>query len=82
VDDLRLEGDVERRGRLVRDQQVGTGDQGERDADALAHAARELMRVPVNPALGTGMPTRRSMAIARCRFSARVACTRYWTSTA
>ena len=43
LDDLRLERDVERRGRLVRDQQVRTRDQRERDADALAHAARELV---------------------------------------
>ena len=54
VDDLRLERDVERRGRLVGDQQVRPRDQRERDADALAHAARELVRVAVDPALGVG----------------------------
>ena len=44
VEDLRLHRDVERRGRLVGDQQLGLA--GERDGDrhALAHAAGELVR--------------------------------------
>ena len=40
VEDLRLDGHVERGGRLVGDQQRGAVDQGHRDHDALAHAAR------------------------------------------
>ena len=44
---LHLDGDVERRGRLVGDQEVGLGDQHHRDHHALAHAARDLVRVEV-----------------------------------
>ena len=36
---------VERGGRLVGDQQVGLGDQHHGDHHALAHAARELVRI-------------------------------------
>ena len=39
-----LDDDVERRGRLVGDDEFGPADGGERDGDALAHAARELVR--------------------------------------
>ena len=45
--DLRLHGDVERGGRLVGDQHVGAQRQRDRDHDALALAARELVRVVV-----------------------------------
>ena len=45
VDDLRLDRDVERRDRLVGDDEVGVERERARDADALALAARELVRV-------------------------------------
>jgi hypothetical protein len=48
--DLRLDGDVQRRGRLVGDQHL-SGRAGERHGDhhALAHAARQLVGVFVEP---------------------------------
>ena len=52
LEDLRLRRHVERRRRLVGDQQVGVVDERHRDHHALAHAARELVRVVVDPALG------------------------------
>ena len=45
VDDLRLDRDVERRHRLVADDQVGIDGEGAGDADALALPARELVRI-------------------------------------
>ncbi len=48
VDDLRLDRDVERRDRLVADDEVGLDRQRPGDADALALAARELVRVAVD----------------------------------
>ena len=48
VEDLRLQGDVERGGRLVRDQELGIAGQRHRDHDALAHAAGELVRIVVD----------------------------------
>src|SRR5205809_4388138 len=44
VDDLRLDGDVERRDRLVADDQFGFRGKRPGDADTLALAAREFMR--------------------------------------
>src|SRR3954447_25773982 len=44
VDDLRLDRDVERRDRLVADDQFGFGGERPGDADTLALAAREFMR--------------------------------------
>ena len=52
VEDLRLDGDVERGGRLVGDQQCRFAEQRHRDHHALAHAARELVRVLVEALLG------------------------------
>ena len=46
VEYLRLDGDVQRRGRLVRDQQFGLVCDRHRDHDALAHATGQLMREP------------------------------------
>ena len=46
VQDLGLDGHVERRHRLVADQHLGIERQGPGDADALALAAGELMRTP------------------------------------
>ena len=48
VEDLRLDSDVERRGRLVGDQQGGGAGQSHGDHDALAHAARQLVRIFVH----------------------------------
>ena len=45
LEDLRLHGDVERRRRLVGDQQLRSAGDRHRDHDALAHAARELVRI-------------------------------------
>ena len=52
--DLRLDGDVERGGRLVGDQQVGLVGERHGDHHPLALAARELVRVGVEPRLGVG----------------------------
>ena len=52
VEDLRLHGDIERRGRLVRDQHIRLADQHHRDHHALAHAARNLVRVEIIDATG------------------------------
>ena len=54
VEDLRLDGDVERRGRLVGDQHLGIARQRHGDHHALAHAARELVRIGVRAPLGLG----------------------------
>ena len=51
---LRLHGDVERRGRLVRDQQVGLVGERHRDHHALALAAGQLMRIALQPRLRLG----------------------------
>ena len=50
--DLRLDRDVERRRRLVGDDQLGLAGQRQGDDDALAHAAGELVRVLVEALLG------------------------------
>ena len=54
LQDLRLRGHVERRGRLVGDQQGRIEHQGRRDHDALALAAGDLVRIDVDQALGLG----------------------------
>ena len=46
VDDFRLDVDVERGDRFVADDELGLDGEGARDANALALAAGELMRVP------------------------------------
>ena len=47
---LQLHRDIQRRGGLIGNQQLGVGDQHHGDHGALAHAARHLMRVePVDP---------------------------------
>ena len=50
-EDLRLHGDVERRGRLVGDQQIGLVGERHRDHHALALAAGKLVRIALEPAL-------------------------------
>ena len=52
LEDLRLDGHVERRRRLVGDQDVRIAGERHRDHRALAHAARELVRVVVDALLG------------------------------
>jgi serine kinase of HPr protein (carbohydrate metabolism regulator) len=52
--DLRLDRHVERGGRLVGDDQLRVAGQCDRDHDALAHAARQLVRVLLEAALGIG----------------------------
>ena len=54
VEDLRLDGDVERRRRLVRYQQLRLARQGHGDHHTLAHAAGKLVRVLGQPFLGPG----------------------------
>ncbi len=52
VHDLGLHGDVQRRRRLVGDQQRGVADQRHGDHRALAHTAGELVRIVVHPQIG------------------------------
>ena len=68
IEDLRLQGDVERRGRLVRDQQARVAGQRHRDHHALAHAAGKLVRVFVDPLVRRGdvdAPQQLDRALAR-----------------
>ncbi len=68
AEDLRLRRHVERGGRLVGDQERRVVDERHRDHHALAHAARELVRVVVDPALRrAGSRPPRSPAIASSR---------------
>ena len=53
-ENLRLDGDVERGGGLVGDDELGIARESDRDHHALAHAAGELMRVLIEPALRVG----------------------------
>ena len=52
--DLRLHGDVERGGRLVGDQQARIAGERHGDHHALAHAARQLVRIVAQPLRGVG----------------------------
>ena len=54
IEDLRLDGDIERRGRLVRDQEFWPAGKRHRDHDPLAHAARELVGIGAGAAFGIG----------------------------
>jgi hypothetical protein len=54
LDDARLDRHVERRGRLVEQQQRRIGQQRHRDHDALLLAARDLVRVGVHDPLRIG----------------------------
>ena len=56
LEDLGLHGDVERRGRLVGDQEIGPERECHRDHDSLAHPARQLVRVGLDPGLRTRDP--------------------------
>ena len=57
LEDLRLRRHVERGRRLVGDHEVRLVDQRHRDHHALAHAARELVRIVVDALLRVGMRT-------------------------
>ena len=73
VEDLRLDGDVERRRRLVEDQQVGLGRQRAGDQRALAHAAGQLMRIGARPRRAARRcRPRRSSSTARASAASRV----------
>ena len=54
LEDLGLDRDVEGGGRLVGEQQRRAARQRDRDHHALAHAARQLVRVLIEPSLGLG----------------------------
>ena len=54
IEDLRLDRHVERRRRLVGDQELRPAGERHRDHDPLAHAARKLMRKGVRPASRIG----------------------------
>jgi hypothetical protein len=54
LEDLRLDRDVERGGRLVGDQQVGVGRERHGDHHALAHAAGQLVRILLGAPSGVG----------------------------
>ena len=58
LEDLGLDRDVEGRRRLVGDEQLRVARQRHRDHDPLAHAARHLVRVLLDPAFGVGDPDR------------------------
>ena len=49
LQDLGLDGHVQRRGRLVRDQKPGVAGKGDGDHHALLHTAGELVRIVVHP---------------------------------
>ena len=70
LQDVRLDRHVERRRRLVGDQHVGLVGDRHRDHDPLALAARELVRIGAEPALGIGQadqPQQFEGALARRR---------------
>ena len=54
LEDLRLDGDVERRRRLVGDQEARIAGERHRDHHPLAHASRELVRIIVEALFGIG----------------------------
>ena len=69
--DLRLDGDVERGGGLVRDQQLGLIGQRHGDHHALPLAPGELVRIGAEPQLRAPSPTRRRSSSTRARAAAR-----------
>ena len=56
LEHLRLDGDVERRRRLVGEQHARARHQAHRDHDPLLHAARELVRVAAQRSLRVADP--------------------------
>ena len=82
LQDLRLDGHVERGGRLVGDEQRRPAGERHRDHHALPHAARHLVRIVVHAPLGIGdadqleaaRPPRRARVLAStCRDAAAAA---------
>ena len=70
IENLRLQGDVERGGRLVGDQQIGIAGERHRDHDALAHSTGQLVRIVVDTPLRRGdvdAAEQRDGALARLR---------------
>jgi len=65
VEDLGLDRHVERCGRLVGDEELGLACERDRDHDALAQAAGELVGVRSETLAGRGIPTSWSTSIAR-----------------
>ena len=61
---LRLNRHIERRCRLVGDQQFGFGNEHHGDHHPLAHAARHFMRIKIEDALGSRMRTASSISSA------------------
>ena len=72
VEDLRLDRNVERRDRLVADQQIGPQRQGAGDADALALSAGEAVRITVDD----GARRDRRASPAPCTIRGAAACRR------
>ena len=70
LEDLRLDRDVQRRGRLVRDQQVGLVGECHRDHDALPLPAGQLVRIGLQPLLRIAQADQAQQfdgAVPRCR---------------
>ena len=73
LQDLRLDGDVERGRRFVGDQELGRAGERHRDHDPLALPAGELVRIACRSAsAASAILTRRSISIARSRASRRL----------
>src|SRR5207249_11723140 len=69
-EDLRLDGHVERGGRLVGDQKLRAAGERDRDHGALAHTAGELVRIVVDALLrrwNAGTLEQRDRLVARLR---------------
>ncbi len=58
IEDLRLDGDVQRGGRLVGDQEFRLAGQCDGNGNPLAHAAGQLMRILVQAFCRQGNPDR------------------------
>ena len=69
LEDLGLDRHVEGGRRLVGDEQLGIAGERHRDHHALAHAARQLVRVLLDPPLGGRDADQRSASIARSQAS-------------
>ena len=67
LQDLALDDDVERRRRLVHHDQLGLERERHRDHDALAHAARQLVRVASGRGPCRSRPSRAGLRRARAR---------------
>ena len=74
VENLRLNRDVERGGRLVGDEQLRLARQRHRDHHPLAHPAGELMRIIVDAAIGVGDSDQAQRLDRALRVSRRAVC--------